>query len=398
MEDQNYEEAKAGTTRNAPHAMDRMGANGWRCTQEFAASKTAITCGHLSFPMGRRRSDDCFQFLATGSVGGRSAADELSGNVPLVRVWRVGKPKSVPKTGGVPMTVVVVAAGGHDQPCGVDFDVTGTGLNDNRTVLSEVPLAEANVHATSVTSVAWIPGQKLHHLLSGSRDGEIRQWCGDFISAAKAHSTDSSSSTFPLQCVRIFQTKNPSQITSLAFLASIPGVQDARMIEFAASEISGRVCVWTACLQEHNSQPNGTMPPASADVEQELKLMMHYDESVLGAIPIIHQYEDGTSQSPVSLLVSLASPFTSSSVFHIGALQGAPIIDVGLGRKSARAWLTEHKGHIAAATGNATVGMLQRLRGAQDGNATIESNRDAAPCPARLITGGNDWNICIWER
>ena len=196
-----------------------------------------------------------------------------------------------------------------------------------------------------------------------------------------------------MQCVRIFQTKNSSQITSLAFLSYVPGVQDASIVEFAASEISGRVCVWTACLQEH-PQPNGTMRPASADVEQELKLMMHYDESVLGAIPIIHQYEDGTSQPPVSLLVPLASPFTSSFVFHIGALQGAPIIDVGLGRKAARAWLTEHKGHIAAATGNATVDMLQRLRSAQGG----ENNREVSSCPARLITGGNDWNICIWER
>jgi hypothetical protein len=188
------------------------------------------------------------QWVATGCAGGVTAGDRLSGTTPVIKIWAfdtiVKSSLSSTTKPNIPKFQVSMNGGGE-----VDFDMKQPPVQQEEFVVNECTgllecsaAAEGKGHSTSITSLSWIPNihhnnkfddddengsRPLYHLISGSRDGEIRQWCCRLtrpeldVENHSQHVVGASDPVPPssalLQLVRVFRSGD-KQVSACAFL------------------------------------------------------------------------------------------------------------------------------------------------------------------------------------
>jgi len=370
-----------------PSAASGNCGGGWGVVQTVRGHRTAIRCAHTSFDN---------RWIVTGCAGGVTAGDRLSGTIPVVRVWALDSISVTLDDEPIRTPSLRVADDG-----GVDFSFGGTTEAKKEPVthatsglLDCSAAAEGQGHSISVTSVSWIPGvvtvqelspqesgevseELLYHLVSGSRDGELRQWCcrlqrpnSDHHSQHLFGSSDPvPPSSMPLQVVRVFRT-GEMQVSACSFLGfgtssnssgnecqiewnmnseTIKNKDDKSIGQPINDEVqkngsqsearvivgdaTGKVNVWSLCLpcrtpleeeelvREANMAPSPRegLKPAGRRIAPKppaptATLMGTFDHCTVRKCIPIDIPQEKESSSP-SVLLALSNPFSSSG-FH----------------------------------------------------------------------------------
>jgi len=222
-------------------------------------------------------------------------------------------------------------------------------------------VAEGHGHGLTITSILWLPqpdggvgvgGGRVYHLVTGSRDGELRQWCVTLPDGAPDALPPDDSAPVPvptsgveaseapvkvrrvrekvvpanertaLQCVRSLVAA-PSQVSSLAIFS--PPAEDAEgwSVVVASSDVAGSAFTWRLPLPSLPPLQSAGMrpPPApgstglasdSGDLDPPAVLAKHSHASVRHVVPLLTRHDAMIERWDPFVLLGLSSPFNSA--------------------------------------------------------------------------------------